>query len=320
MTLVDDGFSTGLDCRPFPGALHDAWRVMAFRRLDQALATAVPIPIDDNSRYVFFGDCHRGDGSSLDAFARNKSLFLRTLGHYFDDGYTYVEVGDGDELWVNGRFDDILTAQRDVFDLLHAFDNVARLFLLVGNHDTFSHFSHQGSKDGIPTYHSLLLQHENGHEVFVAHGHQADLTSSHFYALTRLLCRSVWRNMQQVGSVREYTDRLQQPDQLEEMQSKRYPFTGQGKRIEGQLIDWTIARRRTMVCGHTHLPTAPGREWPSYFNCGSCVSPGYITGVELTNGELGLVRWSLDRGGRPQRHQLARPRAIASLASPGAAR
>jgi hypothetical protein len=102
------------------------------------------------------------------------------------------------------------------------------------------------------------------------------------------------------------------------MQSKRYPFTGQGKRIEGQLIEWAAARRRAIICGHTHLPTSPGKGRPSYFNCGSCISPGTITGIELQNGELALVRWALDRGGRPERQLLARPRALTALDSPGA--
>ena len=40
-------------------------------RLDAVLTRAFPVPFDDNSKFVFIGDVHRGDNSLSDEFGRN---------------------------------------------------------------------------------------------------------------------------------------------------------------------------------------------------------------------------------------------------------
>jgi UDP-2,3-diacylglucosamine pyrophosphatase LpxH len=313
MTVVGDGFSIGQGLRALPRPIQGAWRSIAFQRLNHALETAVPVPFDDDSRIIFLSDCHRGDNSPADAFAQNKSIFRAALAHYFDSGFTYIEVGDGDELWQNGRFSDILSAHADVFDLLHRFDAENRLYLLIGNHDTYNAFRHQEDKDGLRTYQSLLLTHRTGgHSVLVVHGHQADMTSSRYYTLTRILSRSLWRRLKTRAFVRKLMREIAQSTTDAEPQMPSSRFAGQGKRIEQQIIEWVTTRHIPVVCGHTHLPALPGAAMPPYFNSGSCVRHGYITGLELQNGEMTLVKWTLDSHGRPERHRLAHPRKIAA--------
>jgi hypothetical protein len=65
---------------------------------------AFPVPFDDRSKFVFFSDVHRGDDSLSDEFARNRHIYYHALNYYYRDDFTYVEVGDGDELWENGLF------------------------------------------------------------------------------------------------------------------------------------------------------------------------------------------------------------------------
>jgi UDP-2,3-diacylglucosamine pyrophosphatase LpxH len=317
VTIVGDGFSTGLTSGPIPRVLQDAWRTVAHQRLNRSLATAFPVPFNDCSRIIFFSDLHRGDGSAGDKFLVNRPLFLATLRRYFDEGYIYIEVGDGDELWVNGRFEEIHHTHRLVFEMLHAFNREQRLFLLIGNHDTFNSFQHQQDKDGIPTYQSLLLRHnERPLELLVLHGHHADLTSSRYYALTRLFCRSVWKRLQARTDIQTYEKSFHEARFLNDLQRRGYPLAGQGKRIEDRLIEWVAGTQHPLICGHTHQPAFPGQSNPPYFNSGSCISPGYLTGLELSGGELALVRWSFDLRNRPQRQLLARPRLIEHL-SPG---
>jgi hypothetical protein len=69
------------------------------RRLTEAYKGAKVEYFDENSRYIFFSDCHRGDDSVSDEFTRNQNVLLHALDYYFNNGYIYVEVGDGDELW-----------------------------------------------------------------------------------------------------------------------------------------------------------------------------------------------------------------------------
>ncbi len=119
--------------RPLPG--EDFFRNLAHKHLDRVFGVAPVIPFDDHSRFILFSDCHRGDGSNVDAFAANKTLFRQVLNDYYEQGYSYIEVGDGDELWQNRLFRSIRQAHAPIFDLLHRFYDADRLHIIFGNHD-----------------------------------------------------------------------------------------------------------------------------------------------------------------------------------------
>ena len=46
-------------------------------------------------------DCHGGNGGHGDDFAHNRIIFIHSLSWYREEGFTYIEVGDGEELWEN---------------------------------------------------------------------------------------------------------------------------------------------------------------------------------------------------------------------------
>lgn len=46
--------------------------------------------------------------------------------------------------------------------------------------------------------------------------------------------------------------------------------------------------------GHTHRPVFPPPGETPYFNVGSCVHPRCITGIEIENGLLVLVKWFIN--------------------------
>jgi len=76
---------------PFQSILLEAHKIKAIH-----LATA------PDSRFVLFSDAHRGDGSGADDFAANSLIFKCALDHYLAQGFTLIELGDGEELWENG--------------------------------------------------------------------------------------------------------------------------------------------------------------------------------------------------------------------------
>ena len=71
-----------------------------FKRLTEVFDSAREITFDDSDKIIFFSDCHRGDGSWSDEFDDNQDIFFHALNYYFKQGYTYIEVGDGEELCV----------------------------------------------------------------------------------------------------------------------------------------------------------------------------------------------------------------------------
>ena len=99
------------------------------------LRGALKLPLSDNSKYVLFSDCHRGVGTSNDNFLKNQHLYFAALQHYYQNNFTYIELGDGDELWENRSFNRILEIHSNVFWLLSQFYYQKRLYLIYGNHD-----------------------------------------------------------------------------------------------------------------------------------------------------------------------------------------
>ena len=91
---------------------------------------AHPVFFDDHSKFIFFSDIHRGDNSLSDEFAHNQNVYYHALKHYLDEGFTYIEVGDGDELWEHSKFEVIRYAHSDVFMLLRELYDKNRFIML----------------------------------------------------------------------------------------------------------------------------------------------------------------------------------------------
>jgi UDP-2,3-diacylglucosamine pyrophosphatase LpxH len=313
MAVITEGVNAAPLARPYPGTDQSGWRTFAQRGLTEVFGKAKRVPFDNTSRIVFFSDCHRGDGGRLDDFAGNEALFFSALTYYYHEGFTYIEVGDGDELWKNWHFADIRRTYGRVFDLLHAFNQQDRLHLIMGNHDVRGSRHSQMQKDGIAVEEGLILEHaQTGQELFVVHGHQTDIASYYLYRLTRLMVRYIWRRMQLVGFATPMNKEgiIERLGEIERQIAECSRLT----RVERRTVAWLRAHRQIVICAHTHRPACAGPGTP-YFNTGSCTYPGCITGLELEDGELRLVKWFGRSGGSAhvKRALLAVPKPLHSL-------
>ncbi len=302
MTTLSDGMTLGTLPLEYPRVSRNVWRNLAHRRLTEVFETAQEVLYDDSCRIAFLSDCHRGDNSRADAFARNERLFLHALTHYFQEGFAYIEVGDGDELWKNRQFRDVRNAHSGIFDLLHRFDEQHRLHLIVGNHDIQRGRRDHVEKEGMVAREGLILRHaRTGQRIFVVHGHQADFKSDCLYIASRFVVRHIWKRLQllDVAGVTRHAG-----------------HSGKQGSIEQTIIGWVRAYQQIVICGHTHRPMFAAHGAPPYFNTGSCLFPGYITGLEIQNGEIMPVRWVArpgDGGGKSpsvERVLMALPRKL----------
>lgn len=105
------------------------------KRLDHAFENAPVLPVTQNTKYVFFSDCHRGSGNNNDNFLKNVNNYFAALQYYYQYGFFYIEVGDGDELWENCKLNQITEIHNDIFLQLSKFQKSGRLYMLYGNHD-----------------------------------------------------------------------------------------------------------------------------------------------------------------------------------------
>lgn len=267
-----------------------------FKRLSRVLAASSVITIDDSSSFVIMSDCHRGNGNWGDNFSNNQNLFFAALYYYYENGYTYIELGDGDELWENRSIEDIINAHSDAFWLMSLFYQDNRFYMLYGNHDivkkdsrysqTRCHSFYCDSMNeqlplfpGIEILEGLVLQYRNtDYQIFLTHGHQGDVLNDTLWKLSRFLVRYLWRPLELVG--------IKDPISASKNAEKK-------NKVEKSLMDFAAKQQLMILCGHTHRPFFPKAGDPLYFNDGSCVHPRCITAIEIRNGTISLVKWAI---------------------------
>lgn len=245
-------------------------------RLSKSFENVPVLPLNYNSRYVLFSDCHRGRGNSNDNFLPNQHLYYAALKHYYQLGFTYIELGDGDELWENRNLSEIMEIHSNIYCLLSTFANQGRLYMLYGNHDMGKKYTPQYY---YKCYSGLILKdYQNNHDLYLTHGHQAELLNSVFWRVARFLVRFLWAPLESVGI----------PDPTSA--AKNYT---RKEKTERRLAEWAAKENKLLITGHTHRPRLDPATLP-YFNTGSCVHPRSITCIEIERRGLSLVEWILD--------------------------
>ncbi len=265
-----------------------------FYRLSKVYASAQEIPFDDSSKIAIMSDCHRGDGSWGDNFLSNKNIYCAALNFYYKNNYTYIELGDGDELWENNNLSDIILIHSDVFDKLSRFYKNGRLHFIYGNHDMAKKndsfvrkylYYYINELDGrfvslfrnIKIHEGVILKHKvTSNEILLTHGHQADFFNDVLWRLSSFLVEYVWKHLELLG--------FKDPTSTAKNYRKQ-------KAVGKKLIEWAKRNEKIIITGHTHRPTFPDVGEPPYFNTGSCVHPHGITVIEIAGGNIALVKW-----------------------------
>ena len=269
-------------------------------RLTKAYKEAKRISFDKKSKFIFFSDCHRGDGSFADDFANNRNVYQHALRYYFDNNFTYIELGDGDELWENLFFKDILEANKSVYLQLQKFYLQNRLEMIYGNHDmvyrnpdivkkNFSEYFDikEGRKlplmPNLKFHEAIVLENlETNQEIFLTHGHQADFMNYVGWKINRFFVRILWKPLQ-IWGIKDPTSPAKNYLEL--------------LKVERKIKKWIADNgNKITIVGHTHRPHFPKplKNELNFFNDGSCVHPRSITGIEISEGKIALIKWLID--------------------------
>jgi predicted phosphodiesterase len=269
-------------------------------RLTRALKEAKRISFDNSSKFILFSDCHRGDASFADDFANNRNIYFHAMNHYYAENFIYCELGDGDELWENLFFKEIFEAHKNVYLVLKKFHDSNRLHMIYGNHDMVyrdknvvkkklsSYFDHKTGKveplfTGIEYYESIVLENSvSKQKLFLTHGHQADFMNYIGWKINRFLVQILWKPLQ-IWGIKDPTSPAKNYTEL--------------IKIEKRIKKWIVSNHNLItITGHTHRPRFPNTNDNSinYFNAGSCVHPRSITGIEIVEGTISLIKWFID--------------------------
>lgn len=267
--------------------------------LDKALAeNEKRYELTADTKFVIFSDLHRGRGDWADDFMHNSLIFANALDFYFSRGYTYIELGDGDELYENPHFDDIVRAHGNIFRLMDKFHQESRLCYIVGNHnlqmgkEKWRIRALQEARVQIPGLFRDIKIHDTamlGDKIFLFHGHQGDFLNDSLVPAGRFFVRHVWRPLQNIFGWRDPTS----PAQSIKKRNK----------VELGIMEWAKNNRIVAVAGHTHRPifmslnkqqNQAGMEpEPYYFNSGCGVHPRFVTCLEIREMKISLIKWHI---------------------------
>ena len=262
-----------------------------------------------NNRFIIFSDQHKGNRSWADDFSASEKNYIAALSHYNSNGYTFINLGDSEELW---KFtpQQILPANKEAFTAESAFQP-KRYYKTFGNHDLIW----KNRLDVVmllknifilplPVYEGIVLRNNSAGsslDIFLTHGHQGDLMSDN-NAFSTWIVAHIWLPLQRYLRIN--------------INSPSKDFTLRNKHNK-MMYDWSSRQKNLLlITGHTHNPVfASGKYFdhpsnkidtgkttdaikPSYFNTGCCCfSDGDITGIEIEGGYIRLIKWYDEEAG-----------------------
>ena len=134
---------------------------------------------------------------------------------------------------------------------------------------------------GLTYNEGIVLKHsETNQELFLAHGHQADWWNYIFWKWSRFLVRILWKPLNVMG-IADPTSPAKNYKEL--------------IKVERRTKKWITDNNNIItIVGHTHRPRFPEPGEIAFFNDGSCVHPRSITGLEIENGAISLIKWQIE--------------------------
>ena len=129
----------------------------------------------------------------------------------------------------------------------------------------------------IKIHEGLILIYKNRkNKIFLTHGHQVELLNNELWKIARFLVRYLWRPLELYG--------VNNPTRTAKNHKKK-------DKVAKKLMEWVIKEGYILIAGHNHMPSFAEIGEVPYFNSGSCIHPFAITGIEIFEGKISLIRW-----------------------------
>jgi UDP-2,3-diacylglucosamine pyrophosphatase LpxH len=327
--------------RPDKKRVHDALTDLHNSLITDPGKKGVTIPFEGNEdKFVIFSDQHKGARNYADDFMVAEKNYLAALDYYHQQQFHYINLGDSEELWKNGIFS-VRKYNKETFEKEKLFLQNNAFTKVFGNHDLYwdndplaSIMLFQLYGRQVKVYEGLILKTEvNGEplSIYLTHGHQGDLQSDGNW-FSKWFVSNIWGPLQAYLQINPNTpatnDHLKtQHNQImyEWSSSKNNLFLITGHTHQPVFRSLTHLERLyinledAVKSGNTALVkelekqiekhvrkgedkfTFPGYR-PSYFNTGCCCfDDGDITGIEIADGCIRLVKWEYDQSGKSER-------------------
>ena len=255
-----------------------------------------------SAKIIVFSDQHKGNRSWADDFSTCETNYLAALDYYHRQGFTLVNLGDSEELW-KFPVNEVLKHNQKSMEAEAAF-YPAHYFKTFGNHDMLwkspidvaLNLSHLYDAKFM-VYEGLLIKMKGMYrpfEVFLTHGHQGDRISDS-NAVASWFIAKIWMPLQRYLRININTP------------STDYTLRNRHNQL---MYEWSRRKKSTLlITGHTHKPVFASGKYsnkgaqiespdtrsqmmPTYYNTGCCCfADGDITGIEIENGCIRLIKW-----------------------------
>lgn len=283
------------------------------------------------SRFIIFSDQHRGVRDLADDFRLAEKNYLSALDHYYKEGYSLICLGDCEELWENQpkplmeANKNIFEAERKFLELDRYYRTYGNHDLEWKYDIQKSLYLKPVYGDKLQVCEGLILQTEYNSEcysIFLTHGHQGDVRSDGNW-FSKWVVAAIWTPIQRFLEVNIDTvsDSIELVDkhniimyQWSATQKNLLFISGHTHKpvfasldhVERLTVEIEEAKKEhneSVIPGlQTELDKRKaeyaGKQFhktmvvPSYFNTGCCCFfDGDITGIEIADGEIRLIKW-----------------------------
>lgn len=286
----------------------------------------------ESGKFILFSDQHKGARNGADDFVMSEATFLHALEFYYQNGYYYIAMGDCEELWENTwpavkKAQRPSFQLERKFITAGAFTKLFGNHDLLWKNDPFAPiFLRDIYRTNVPIYEGVVLETKVAGEdlhILCTHGHQGDEVSDGNW-LSKFFVARIWAPLQAFVKINPntpaYDDGLKTThnhmmQQWSAAQQGLLLITGHThqpvfeslthlERLYRQLLFARNTNDAERIAHLEHQIQLRKQEYktvsedylslvPSYFNTGCCCyADGDITGIEIEDGCLRLIKWT----------------------------
>lgn len=284
-----------------------------------------------DARFIIFSDQHRGAKDGSDDFMKAEPTYLAALDYYLKQHFHFISLSDEEELWENllGPVKENNKASIDVQQQFLHEQRYTKVFGnhdIFWNNDPFAGVQLKSMYgEEVKIYEAVLLQIKTDDEqlpIFLTHGHQGD-GQSDANPFSAWFVGRIWAPLQSylginlnIPSVNDHlksahnlfmyewskqqrnpvliTGHTHQPvfASLTELERLYKEYDAVSKTTDNDAIEKLKKEIHFKQDEYDFVVSNYTTMKPCYFNSGCCCfSDGDITGIEIADGVIRLVRW-----------------------------
>lgn len=285
----------------------------------------------DKGKFVIFSDQHKGGKDMADDFRNAEPNYLAALQYYYSNEFIFINLGDSEELWENtptsvidkNRISLLEEAKFLVANRYHRIYGNHDLEWKYAIQQTMYLKPIFGDKLSVCEGMVLQTNYNNKtYSIFLTHGHQGDQKSDG-NAFSTWVVAALWTPIQRFFEISidtisdsfELVDKhnimmyewsatqkdlifisghTHKPvfaslDHIERLAKQLEKAQANGDTRQVEYLQSELEKRKTEYTGKKIVRTM---AQPTYFNSGCCCfNDGDITGIEIADGFIRLVKW-----------------------------